>query len=161
MAFSSNSNVKLSGSFSSGANFGLAQQRVDKTYSLALANGTGANQADIQYAQTVSIASGATFDIDLTSFTDAFGTSRSAAEVVQASFYSQADNTTDVSVGGTAARYTGIPEFTLVPGGVMIVNAPDADGLGAVTDGTDDNIRLTNGSGASATVEIYIAARSA
>lgn len=144
-------------------NDSLAENRstLKRDYSMVLANGTGANQADLMYSQTHTIADGATLDLDLTTIENAFGTALAAAEVVEVFIASADANTTNITVGGSAQDFTGLPDQTVTPGGQIYMRNPSASGLGTVTDGSSDTIRLVNASGASASVDVYVSARSA
>lgn len=132
-----------------------------KDYTEVLGNGTGANQADLMYTSTLTIASGATEDIDLTSALSPFGAALAAAEVVEIFIASASANTTNLTVGGSSQDFAGLPDQTVTPGGQIYMRNPSASGLGAVTDGSSDTIRLVNASGASASVDVYVSARSA
>lgn len=161
MAFSANNQTRISSRFTSDDGIGTANQPVDSTYQLTLSEGTGAGQADLQYAGTFSIAASTNMDIDLTSVEDAFGNALGAAEVVQVFIASAAANTTDLTTGGSGADFAGLPALTIAPGGMVNLANSNAGGIGAVTDTSADTIRIGNAAGASASVDVYIAARSA
>lgn len=161
MAFTANNLIRLNSRFSTSTEFGETAQTADKTYLTTLSNGTGANQADKQYAENISVASGATQDIDLTSVEDAFGDALGLAEVVTIALYSLPANTTNITVGGSSADFSGLPDQTIAPGGLVYLTNPSASGLGTVTNGSSDTIRLVNASGAAAMVEVYVIGRSA
>ncbi len=161
MAFTSNSSIRISSRFTDDDNVGPGVQAVDTTYGISLSNGTGAGQADRQYANTETIADGATFDIDLGTVEDVFGNALGAANVTMIVIRSSDANTTSLTIGGSSADYVGLPDQTVSPGGVALVASTGAAGLGAVADGSSDTVRIVNGGGAAATVDIYIAARSA
>jgi len=161
MAFSASNTIRLNSRFTDTDGIGTASQPVDTTYQLILADGTGANQADLQYADTATIAASTNLDIDLTSVEDAFGNALGAAEVVQVVIVSAAANTTNLTTGGSGSDFVGLPALTIAPGGMVNLANGGANGIGAVTNGTADTIRIANAAGASASVDIYIAARSA
>lgn len=134
---------------------------------LQFIGGTTADAADIVFTDTRTVASATNDDIDLAGvLTNAFGATITAAEIVGIMIKSARANTTVLSVGGGTnpwitmflATGDGIKVF---PGGVFVNFAPDASGLGAVTAGTGDILRIANASGAAATYDIVILARSA
>ena len=161
MTFSANSQIRLNSRFEDPDNLGPGVQTVNTTYSVTLSDGTAAGQADLQYANTETLAASAVFNVDLTTVENAFGDALAAAEVVQIVIASASTNTTDLTIGGSAADFAGLPDQTIAPGGGVCLWNTGANGLGTVTDGSSDTIRITNGSGASATVDIYVVARSA
>ena len=132
------------------------------------ADGTGLAQADILFMDERTVASATNDDIDLAgALSNAFGATFTAAEIVGIIIDSDVDNTTTLTVGvaGTnpwvtmwAASGDGIKVF---PGGVFLNFSRDASGLGAVSGGASDVLRIANGSGASATYRIAVLARSA
>lgn len=135
---------------------------------LQLSGGTIANSADIVFADERTVASATNDDLDLAgALTDAFGATVAAAEIVGLAIVAAKANTTTLTVGvaGTnpwvalwAASGDGIK---VQPGGVFVIMAPDGSGLGAVGAGSADVLRIANGSGAAATYEIMIIARTA
>jgi len=137
-----------------------------------LADGTGADQCDIAWFDERTVADGANDDIDLAgALTDAFGASVAAAELValfvRNAPISGAANTTTLTLGGAGSPVEGFLGGTsptigpLTPGAGALLFAPGADGLGAVTAGSADELRVANGSGAAATYQIAVLARSA
>lgn len=135
---------------------------------LALTNGTGAKQCDVMYADRLTLASAANQDIDLLSaIANAAGINVAAVEVAMIVVAPAPANTTDITVGGAAANaYVGpfgaaTHTIKVRPGGIFVVASDDATGIGAVTAGTADLLRITNGAGASATVDVMIIGRSA
>ena len=137
-----------------------------------LVSGTGANAADLIYANERTVATGANDDIDLAgALSDAFGATIAAAEIVSVLVIngpaSGTANTTDLTIGGGSNPFLGFLGGTtptigpIKPGGCFMISAGDAAGVGAVTAATADILRITNSSGASATYQIAIVARSA
>lgn len=129
--------------------------------------GTGANQADIVFTDTRTIAISTNDDIDLSGvLTNAFGAVIAAAEIVGIIIVNKSTvQTLTVGVAGTnpwvtmwAASGDGIKVF---PGGVFCNFAPDASGLGAVVGGASDVLRIANGAGATCDYDIAILARTA
>jgi hypothetical protein len=139
---------------------------INKT--LSFSNGTGANQADLAYLAERTVASNTNDDIDLAGvLTDAFGATVAAAELVALVVVNEplsgTPNTTNLTMGG-ATNY--VPGFSaalwpISPGGVFEIASPGAAGLATIAAGTADILRIANSSGASATFQICILARSA
>jgi len=140
---------------------------------LALVAGTGAGQFDLAYAAERAVADGANDDIDLSgSLTDAFGDTITAAEIValmvvnRPKDLSDTVNTTDLTIGAGTNPWIGVLGAThtigpIKPGGVVFIGASDAAGIGAVTGGTGDILRIANSAGAICNYQIAILARSA
>ncbi|MFA7308191.1 MAG: hypothetical protein WC026_16135 [Hyphomicrobium sp.] len=139
---------------------------INKT--LSFANGTGANQADIVYLAERTVASATNDDIDLAGvLTDAFGATITAAELVALIVVNEplsgVANTTNLTLGGATAFVPGFSAalWPISPGGVFEIASPGAAGLATITATTADILRVSNSSGASATYQILILARSA
>jgi hypothetical protein len=139
---------------------------------ITLANGTGAGQADIIFADERTVASNTSDDLDLVgALTTAFGATINAARLVAVMVINApiegAANTTALTIGGGTNPVTGFLGGTtptvgpLQPGGVFLLAAGAALGLGTVTAGTADILRITNATGAAAKYQIVILARSA
>lgn len=137
------------------------------------ADGTGAGQADILWADQRTVATGANDDIDLAGvLTAAFGATITAAEIVGLMVINAprtgAANTTNLTIGAGSNPITTFLGGTtptigpIRPGGVvMLWNSANAGGFGAVTATSADILRIANSAGASATYQIAIVARSA
>ena len=129
--------------------------------------GTAANQADMIWTDERVVTTGANDDIDLAGvLASAFGATLTFAEIVGIIVVSDAANTTTLTIGAgtnpwiTMFLATG-DGIKVGPGGIFVNFAPDASGLGAVTAGTGDILRITNSAGASATYKIVVLGRSA
>ena len=142
------------------------------SYSQVLSNGTTANKADLSYVAEITVATAANSDLDLAGvLTDALGNTVTAAEIVAIMVKNVAldgtANTTDLTIGGGSNPVVGFMGGTtptigpIKPGGMVMLAAGDAAGLGAVTAGTGDILRIANSSGATAKFQIAILARSA
>ena len=138
----------------------------------ALANGTAAGQADLYYIGERTVADGANDDLDLAGvITDALGNTFDAAEIVGVMIINKpsgsGNNTTDLTIGGGSNPFIGFLGGTtptigpLKPGATFFLASSDAAGLGAVTAGTGDILRITNGAGAANTYQIALLGRSA
>lgn len=139
---------------------------------LQLASGTSAGQADILFMDERTVASASNDDLDLAGvLAGAFGATIAAAELVAVFVVnarrSGAANTTNLTIGGGPNPFTGFLGGTsptigpIRPGGFILLAAGDAAGIGTVTGGTADILRIANSSGADATYQIAILGRSA
>lgn len=152
----------------SGSN-GLGNPQFSPTLNklLQFATGTGAYQADLLYAATRTVASATNDDLDLAgSLTNVFGATITNVEMVGVLIASDAANTTTLTVGAGSNPWFAMFGATgnsikVFPGGIFLNFATDASGLGAVTAGTGDILRVANGSGASATYSVVLLGRSA
>lgn len=136
-----------------------------------ITDGTTTNKADILFCDERSISTGANDDIDLAgSLTDAFGVTITAAEIVAILVInapiSGSANSTDLTIGAGANPFIGFLGATdtigpIKPGGFFMLGAGHASGIGAVTAGTGDILRIANSSGATVTYQIAILARTA
>ena len=139
---------------------------------ITLADGTGAGQANILWADQRTVSSASNDDLDLAGvLTDAFGATVASAELVSLMVInaprSGNANTTNLTIGGATNPVIGFVGGTtqtigpIRPGGVLFLACGDAAGLGVVTAGTGDILRIANSSGAAATYQIAIVARNA
>lgn len=138
-----------------------------------LTDGTSANQADIFWADERTVNASTNDDIDLAgALSDTFGTTVAAAEIVALLIIHEAidgtANTSDLTIGNAGSNpWEGVLDGTsptigpIKPGGVVFIGSPNAAGIGAVTGGSADVLRVANGSGASATYQIAVLARTA
>lgn len=138
----------------------------------ALLDGTLANQANLIFADQRAVTTGADDDIDLAgTLTDAFGVTITFAEIVGILVINKpitgAANTTDLTIGLGTNPFLGFLGGTtptigpIKPGGVFMIFAGDAAGIGTVGAGSSDILRITNSSGATANYQIVIIGRSA
>lgn len=133
---------------------------------LQFASGTGADQADIVFADSRNILASGNDDLDLAGvLTGAFGVVISAAEVVGLLVINKSLTQT-LSVGGGSNPWAGPwgaagDIVKIGPRGVLALFAPDANGLGAVVAGTGDILRIANNAGGAADYDIGILARTA
>ncbi len=148
------------------------QANVELSNALALATGTGANQADKLYtAQITRTHASPDGDLDLAGvLTDPLGQTITMAKIRAILLIAAAANVNSVVVGGGAtAPVTSIffdyvatalaqPALKLKPGGVLFLTAPATAGY-AVTATTADKLQISNGdedATTSVTVDIYI-----
>lgn len=149
----------------------LAQplQSLNERTSLTFTDGTGADQCDMVFADTRTIAASGSESLDLAGgLTDAFGATMTFAEIVAIYVKAAAANTNDVVVGGAASNaYVGpfgdaTDKVKVKPGGVLLIAGPNAAGLGAVTASTGDILQVANSGGSTGvTYDIIIVGRSA
>lgn len=119
---------------------------------IRLLTGVGADQADMIWTDTNTLAASGTTDIDLAgSLTGAFGTSLTFARIKVVYFSALSTNTNNVNVTRPASN--GAPLFLAAgdgipvrPDGCFLWVAPGATGI-AVTGATGDLITVTNSGG--------------
>lgn len=139
---------------------------------ITLTGGTVASAADILWMDQRTVASATNDDLDLAGvLADAFGATVAAVELVALFIInapaSGAANTTNLTVGvgsNPVVGWLGGTNPTLGPirpGGVLLRAEYDVAGMCTVTAGTGDILRIANSSGASATYQIAILARTA
>jgi hypothetical protein len=132
------------------------------------ANGVLAKQADILYADELTIAGGAFVDIDLNgSLTNAAGVPVTALKIASIALLADPTNTTVLTVGGAPANAFVGPfgaathTLKLAANGQIAFSDDSLAGLGPVTAGTADLLRIANAAGAAAKVKVAIVGRSA
>lgn len=148
------STVKLAvgAKLTSALDLGTATAPALKEFALTLANGTGANQADLVWSDRRTLAASATEDLDLAgTLAGPLGGTLTFARVKALLVTAASGNTNNVRVTRPAAN--GLPLFLAAsdgldvrPGGAFLWVAPDATGV-AVTAGTGDLLTVTNSAG--------------
>lgn len=132
-----------------------------------LTSGTGANQADMLWHDTRTLAASGTEDLDLAGvLVNGLGDTQTFARVKTILVAAAAANSNNVNVTRPAAN--GVPLFLAAgdgiavrPGGMFMATAPDATGY-AVTAGTGDLLTVTNSAaGTSVTYSVIIIGASA
>lgn len=143
------------------------QDSLLKKVKIELANGTGANSADLAFHDQRTLAASGTEDLDLAgSLAGPFGASQVFAEVRAILVSAASANTNNVNVTRPASN--GVPLFLAAgdgvpvpPGGVFAWSCP-ADGKVPVTAATGDLITITNSAGStSVTYDVVIIGTSA
>lgn len=134
---------------------------------IRLTDGTSANQIDLQWSDTSTIAISSSDTLDLAGgLTDGFGTTLTFVEIVMIYVRAASGNTNDVEVGAGSnpllnwvlATGDGV---VVKPGGIFLILAPTNPAY-AVTGGTGDILEITNSSGGTeVTYDIVILGRSA
>ncbi len=129
---------------------------------IALADGTGANQANRMFHDQRTIAASGTDDLDLAGvLVDALGVTMTLARVKGIYVSAASANTNNVLIGGGTnplANWVGATGdiVSVRPGGVFFLMAPDVTAY-AVTAGTGDILRIGNSAaGTSVTYDIVI-----
>jgi hypothetical protein len=113
---------------------GIAQtlRATPATYALALTDGTGANQAQLVWSDSRTIAAGGLDALTLSSLSDDRGSI--ALSQVKAIYVKNTHATATLRVGGsTIGAFGGLPATifrALPPGGVYMVTAPTEAGFG-------------------------------
>lgn len=134
---------------------------------IELDNGTLANQADLCFHDTRTLAASGTEDLDLAgALAGPFGAAQVFVELRAVLVTAAAGNTNNVRVTRPASN--GVPLFLaasdgldIPPGGVFLWSCP-ADGKLTVTAGTGDLLTITNsGSGTSVTYDVVLVGTSA
>lgn len=137
-------------------------QTLDNSIAIEFANGVGANQANVLWVDTRTLAASATEDLDLTgTLSDVFGASLVNARIKAIRISAAAGNTNSVIVGAASATQwvtllNAAGTITLPPGGYFEAAVPTAAGW-AVTAGTGDLLKIANSAGSTSvtyTIEI-------
>jgi hypothetical protein len=127
-------------------------QTLDRSLSVQYDNGVGANQANVFFADTRTLAASATEDLDLTgSLSDVFAASLVNARIKAIRISAASGNTNNVIVGAASATQwvtllNAAGTVTLPPGAYFEAAVPTAAGW-AVTAGTGDLLKVANSAG--------------
>lgn len=144
---------------------GSASAQIAKPYTIDLADGTAAGQANRIFHDTRTLAASATEDLDLAGvLTDAFGVSLTFARIKGLIVSAAAANTNNVILGGAASNgfisWVGAATHTLTirPGATLALMAGAADATGyVVTAATADLLRVANsGAGTSVSYDVIL-----
>lgn len=114
-----------------------------------LSSGTGANQASNMFHDTRTLTAAATEDLDLSGgLSNVFGVSLVFTKIKLLAFKAAAGNTNNVNIqrataNGFVTFLAALDGVALRPGGVLLLTAPDVNGM-AVTAGTGDLLTITN-----------------
>lgn len=139
---------------------------------IELLSGTSAGQADLVFVDERTVSSASNDDIDLAGvLTSALGGTITFVEIVAILVINKPKsgvaNTTNLTIGIGSNPFLGFLGGTtptlgpIRPGGVVLLACPADVGIGTVTAGTGDILRVANSSGAAATYQIAILGRSA
>lgn len=165
MALSTKARIDLAAKQTTTLDFGIPEASLAKNYTIALASGTGAGQADRIWTDTRTLGASANEDLDLAGvLTDAFGATLTFVKVKGIIVAAAAGNTNNVIIGNATSNgfvtFVGGATHTITvrPGGVfaLVCGAADSNGY-AVTAGTGDLLRIANSAGTtSVTYDIAI-----
>ena len=167
MALDSRLTVRAQCTHTDALDLGTVTLPLDFNWTDRLRTGTGADQANMLWTDTRTIAASGDEDLDLAGvLVDAFGDTLTFARIKGLIVAAAAGNTNDVEVSSDGSA--GVPLFlalgdgiTVRPGGVFAWFAPDATAV-AVTATTGDLINIANSSsGTSVTYDIVIIGASA
>jgi len=164
--------IQLDAIFRGDSGFGGPKYTPQLLKVLNIDDGTGANEADLFWCRPRTVASGANDDIDVYgALTDEFGATINAAEIVGLIVLNEpvsgAANTTNLTIGNASNPFEGFLGGTsptigpIPPGGFFCIGAGHASGIGSVSAGSTDEIRVANSAGASNTYQLALLARSA
>lgn len=150
--------------YESTADFGTPMYKCAFTKINKMTAGTAAvTQADLMFADSRSLATGANEELDLAgSLTNVFGATLTFAEIT-AIYIENTGATTDITVGNATTNTFqgpfGASAHTLVlkPGETFAIT--NASGW-TVTAGTGDKLKITNSAGATGTYKIVLVGRS-
>ncbi len=152
--------VAVSGTLNSTLDLVTAEAPLSQRTTIDLTSGVAANQADLIWSDTRTLAASTAEDLDLKgTLTDAFGGAFTPAKLKAIYVCAAAANTNTVKVGGDAASVPWLGDVTDVvvvpPGGCYVQVAPALAGLATVTAATGDIVQVENG-GAGTTVTYSI-----
>jgi len=160
--------AKISGDYQSAKDLTTVKDTLDLNNAIELLTGTGANQSDLMFHDTRTIAAAGNDDLDLAgSLSDGFGATLTFARVKLLYISSASGNSDNLRVGaaasnpfwafvGATAHYVKVRK-----GGMFLTVAPDATAF-QVTGGSYDVLRITNeASSATATYDIVVIGSSA
>jgi hypothetical protein len=156
--------LELTGSLTTALDFTTPVSSVDLRQQVDFVTGTGAGQADKQWADQRTLTASSTEDVDLTGTqTDAFGATITLARIKGLLIRASAANTNNVVVGAAssnawAALLNATGTITLRPGTGILLAAGSADATAyAVTAGTGDLLKVANsGAGSSVIYDIAV-----
>lgn len=131
---------------------GTASLPIAKQARAAFTDGVAANQANVLFTDTRTLAASASEDLDLAAggLTDAFGATATFARLKAIYVKAAAANTNDVIVGAGTAGIVGpfasaTDALVIKPGGFILLCAPTAAGW-PVTATTADILKVANSS---------------
>lgn len=167
MTLSATLTAKLLAEQSSALDLGVVAFDLNEIKSIALADGTGADQADQMWTDQRTIAASGTDDLDLAgSLVNALGATATFARIRALYVAAALGNTNNVLVGGATSAFVNWVSDTsdkvvVRPGGFLLLANRDATGY-AVTASTADILRIANsGSGTSVSYDIVLVGSSA
>ena len=168
MTLASSIGLKVSAALASALDLVTPVAPLSFAETIALATGTAADQADLIFSDTRTLAASTDEDLDLAaSLSDALGTSLTFVRVKAIIVTALAANTNNVHVGGASANQfinwvgDATDKIVVRPGGMFCLVAPDATAY-PVTAATGDLLNIANsGAGTGVTYSIIIIGASA
>jgi hypothetical protein len=153
--------IKVASKLSNALDLTTAVSQLNETFSVALANGTGLNQANMTFADVRSILTATNEDLDFSGgLSSALGASIVFTKIKLILLVANKTNTGNLTVIRPAAN--GVPfllaasdGFTLKPGGVFLLADPSDAGI-TVTAATGDLINVANASGATQSYTVIV-----
>jgi hypothetical protein len=155
--------ASITGTLTGSNDLGNAVQTFAEILELAIADGTGADQANNIFSDERTLAASATESLDLAgSLSNALGALLTFTAVKAIMIVADPGNTNDVVVGGAAANaFTGpfadaTDKLSIGPGDFVVITRRSAAGW-AVVAGTGDLLKIANsGAGSSVTYKIIV-----
>lgn len=150
--------------FTGDADIGVTQHLVNLSDLTSFADGESINQAEVLWTDTRTITASSSEDLDLsgTALQDQLGANIAFTSIKLMYIKALSTNTNDVVVGGASATQfvawvgDSTDKVNIVPGGTLLIIAPDAAGY-AVAAGSTDLLKIANSSsGTSVTYDITL-----
>lgn len=168
MALTTRIELKTKATLTDANDLATATDPLDLTDLFKWVDGTGADQADLLFHDTRTLAASAAEDLDLAGvLADTFGTTLTFARIKAILIRAASGNTNNVLVGGKSTNAfinwvaDATDEIVVRPGGLFLLVAPDATAY-AVTAATGDILEVTNsGAGTSVTYDVVLIGASA
>lgn len=160
--------LSVAGLYTKALDLQLASANVASRFGVALADGTGAGEANRIFADRRTLAASASESLDLAgTLLDAFGDTLTLTRVKALIVVAAAANTNNVVIGGAVSNAWvgpfGAAAHTaqVRPGGMAVFACTDATGW-AVTAGTGDLLQMANsGAGSAVTYDVIVVGTSA
>lgn len=155
MPLTSNINLRVQATHTNALDLGTTQLALDVQRSIALADGTAANQANQLFSDTRTLSANASEDLDLAGvLTNAFGATITFTKIKAVIITAAAGNNNNVIVGNAASNGWVGPfgaathTVSIRPGGIFAIGCADNTAY-AVTAGTGDLLKIANSAGGS------------
>jgi len=161
MTLKANLTVSIAASITGALDLEALASSLNQSWSVALADGTGAGQATRMWSDVRNLASNTSESLDLSgALVDAFGVSVTLTKIKMLIIAADPLNTTVLTAGnvtnGIIAPFLAATGGIIIrPGGLFVAAAPDVTGFG-VTDATADLLKIANAAGAAANYSIAV-----
>jgi hypothetical protein len=156
MSLTARLKASVSGTLSGSNDLGNPSQSFSELVEIAIADGTGANQANNVFSDERTLAASTSENLDLSGvLANALGATLAFTAVKAILVVADAGNTNDVVIGGAASNgFVGpfadaTDKINVGPGDVFLITRRSAAGL-AVAAGTGDILKVANGGAGSA-----------